>query len=111
MGFDLWYSLGDVRLRGEFARINRRSGHSIPDGWGSWLQASYRSRDPSSLLSRFEPVIRWGIVDATDGLDQDQIAVGLNYWLYESAPIKLTYEFNSGELDKDRLLVQFAYGF
>ncbi len=111
MGFDAWYSLGDLQLRGEFARISRRSGHTIPDGSGYWLQASYRNRDPGSFLNRIEPVIRWGAVDATDKSDQDQLAVGLNYWLFESAPIKLTYEFNSGELGKDRFLVQFAYGF
>ncbi len=111
MGFDAWYSLGDLQLRGEFARISRRSDHTIPDGSGYWLQASYRNRDPGSFLNRIEPVIRWGAVDATDKPDQDQLAVGLNYWLFESAPIKLTYEFNSGELDKDRFLVQFAYGF
>ncbi len=111
MGFDAWYSLGDLQLRGEFAQINRRSGHTIPDGSGYWLQASYRNREPGSFLSRVEPVIRWGVVGGTDKLDQDQLAVGLNYWLFESAPIKLTYEFNSGELDKDRFLVQFAYGF
>ena len=66
---------------------------------------------PGASSTAWEPVIRLGVVGGTDKMDQDQLAVGLNYWLFESAPIKLTYEFNSGELDKDRFLVQFAYGF
>ena len=40
-----------------------------------------------------------------------QLALGLNYWLFESAPLKLTYEINSGAVDENRFFLQFAYGF
>ena len=39
------------------------------------------------------------------------LAFGLNYWLYESVPLKLTYEINGGGTNDNRVLAQLAYGF
>ncbi len=63
------------------------------------------------MFGRFEPVIRWGQTSGHSPDDRDQLALGLNYWLYASVPLKVTYEFNQGEVKNDRLLLQLAYGF
>ena len=117
-GFDAWYRFGSVELRGEYARMSPESGVSIPDGYGYYAQLSHRNRDQSAspsrihrLSSRLEPVVRWGAVRGREAPHTEQLAVGLNYWLYESVPIKLMYELNHGNSDGDRLVVQFSYGF
>ncbi len=47
--------------------------------------------------------------------DQEQVAVGLNYWIGPSAAAKITYEMNDGlageRTDDNRILLQLAYGF
>ena len=117
VGFDAWYYLGGLELRAEYARLNRTRGVTIPDGYGYYVQAAYRNRDWAAdtgirgVLSRLEPVIRWGEVEDADELNLEQFAFGLNYWLYESVPIKLAYELNDGADDDNRFIVQFAYGF
>ena len=44
-------------------------------------------------------------------LDREQLAFTLNYWLFDSVPLKLSYEFNDGAVSNDRFVAQFAYGF
>ena len=55
--------------------------------------------------------MRWGEVRDFSEQNREQLALGLNYWLFESAPLRIMYEFNDGAPDDNRLLVQFAYGF
>ncbi len=62
-------------------------------------------------MGRFEPVVRWGQILDNKPENREQLGVGLNYWLFASAPLKFTYEFNMGDVKDDRLLFQFAYGF
>lgn len=75
---------------------------------GYYLQASRR-------FGSLEPVLRWShLPDATvDGAavrhEVRQLALGLEYWLAPSVPLKAAYEIN---LDGDeRVLFQWAYGF
>ncbi len=75
---------------------------------GYYAQASVR-------LGRFEPIARWShlleaeLEDVTVKDDAEQLALGLDYWIHPSVPVKLAYELNFGF--DDRLLVQWAYGF
>lgn len=117
LGADLWYWKAGLELRGEYVRLARRSDERI-DKWGYYLQAAYRLgyhiQDTTGwpgVVGRFEPVVRWGQTLGHSPDDRDQLALGLNYWLYPSVPLKFTYEFNQGEVKNDRLFLQIAYGF
>ena len=117
LGSDLWYWNDGLELRGEYVRLSRKSEDRL-DKWGYYLQVAYRMSyyltDPtgwSGVVGRFEPVIRWGQTKGFNPDNRDQLALGLNYWLYPSVPLKLTYEFNQGKVKNDRLFLQLAYGF
>ncbi len=118
VGTDAWYSWEGLELRGEFAYLERDSGGVDADVWGYWVQGGYRLRylfpeqtGFSGFLNRLEPVVRWGEVRGFSEKNREQLALGLNYWLFESAPLRIMYELNDGAPDDNRLLVQFAYGF
>lgn len=78
------------------------------DRSGFYLQASRR-------FGKVEPVVRWGkILDATVDGDtvqdgRDQVAVGLDYWIAPSIPVKVAYHFN--DPGDDQLSFQWAFGF
>ena len=117
LGGDLWYWRAGLELRGEYVRLSRNSEERL-DKWGYYLQAAYRIgyriKDTAGLAGvagRFEPVIRWGQTRGFNPDNRDQLALGLNYWLYPSVPLKFTYEFNQGQVKNDRLFLQIAYGF
>ncbi len=107
-----------MELRGEFAYLERDSGGVDADVWGYWLQGAYRLRylfpeltGFAGFLNRLEPVVRLGEVTDFSEKNREQLALGLNYWLFESAPLRIMYEFNDGAPTENRFLVQFAYGF
>lgn len=63
----------------------------------------------------FEPVVRWshlmeGEVDSeVVTLERRELALGLDYWVSPSVPLKMAYGL---DLDgEDRLMVQWAFGF
>lgn len=105
--------LDRLKLRGEgivlwqrvFAADGARETVAFP---GYYAQVSVR-------LGRFEPVVRWSHLLEADlnGVtvkeDATQLALGLDYWIHPSVPVKLAYEVNFDS--NDRLLVQWAYGF
>ena len=118
VGIDTWYRYDNLELRGEFARLTRKGSGVEGDVSGYWLQAAYRLRSlfpetnkVSFWLGHLEPVIRWGEVAGFSEKNRKQLALGLNYWLFESAPLKLTYEINDGAPDDNRFVLSFAYGF
>lgn len=117
-GLDGWYFRKGLELRGELAYLGRKVSGMDADVWGYWLQSAYRMRylfpdrtGFQGFLNRLEGVVRWGQISGFDPLDRKQVAFGLNYWLFESAPLKFAYELNSGAIDSDRFSLQFAYGF
>ena len=117
-GADLWYLAWGIEFRGEFMNLSRDAGGIDADVWAYSLQASYRLRNLISntsglhgLLGRFEPVIRWGEINDLPTKNREQVALGLNFWIFESAPLRITYELNSGAVSSDRIFAQFAYGF
>lgn len=118
VGSDLWYYWQGLELRAEYVRLSQERDSSSPSTQGYYVQASYRLnnliRDTGAWwgqVGRLEPVVRWAQIADFDPNEREQLAFGLNFWLYASVPLKLTYELNSGQIDDDRLFVQFSYGF
>ncbi len=127
LGFDAWYWWKGLELRGEFIRLSQDSDGSNPNVWGYYAQAAYRlshllyvtqrdrgssgSRSWERHIAKLEPVLRWGEIEAFSPRNREQLALGLNYWLFESVPLKFTYEINSGNPSSDRFLFQVAFGF
>ncbi len=121
-GSDAWFDWRGLELRGEYIWKTRRFEGTDLSEQGYYLQGAYRMNhlvpDTGGLrgvVGRFEPVVRWGqIFDYAPRIEEKarkQLALGLAYWLFESAPLKFTYEFNEGAVDSNRVFVQFAYGF
>jgi len=118
VGIDAWYNFEGLELRGEYAYLERDDGPVDANVQGYWIQAAYRLNRIfpermgwSGIANRLEPVIRFGQVSKFSEKNRDQLAIGLNFWVFESAPLKLSYEFNDGAVSDNRLLVNFAYGF
>ena len=116
VGSDFWYRWRELEIRAEYVRLSQEDSNPASNGY--YIQAAYRLREifPSSeslwsLLGRVEPVIRWGQIASFDPKEREQLAVGLVFWVYESAPLKFTYERNTGGIKDDRFIAQFAYGF
>ncbi len=78
------------------------------DRSGFYLQASKR-------VGAWEPVARFGrmndatVDDVVVGEDRSELAVGVNYWLEASVPLKLAWEYH--EDGADSFVVQWAFGF
>lgn len=118
VGTDAWYHWQGLELRGEFAYLTRQKRGVEGTVWGYWLQAAYRfshlfpgRNGFEGVMNRVEPVIRWGEILDFPEKNRDQIAAGLNYWLFESAPLRLTYEVNGGAPRDNRFMLAFTYGF
>ena len=112
IGADLWYLLAGFELRSEYSRAE-----TDRDRWGYYVQGAYdlgahitETTGLMGKLRRLEPVVRWGETRVA-GPNRQQVALGLNYWLYPSVPLKFTYELNSGAKQNDRLFLQVGYGF
>ena len=115
-GFDTEYQYRGLLVLGEFIHLeNDNVGGGNTEKNGYYAQASYRLPDFSienrylgDFISGLEPVFRYG-KNYLPGRDQEQYAIGLDWWLLSSVPLKIAYEFNNGL--PDRLLLQWAFGF
>jgi hypothetical protein len=103
LGFDTWHWWKGLELRGEFNRLSQNGNGSNPSVWGYCAQPSYRlshllnitprdRRSSHSLncerhVAKLEPVVRWGEFEAFSPRNREQLAPGLNYWLFESVPL------------------------
>jgi hypothetical protein len=118
-GFARWRN---VDFRAEY--IRQRVGSLVtsvaPDSqeWEAWYtQASYKfSQLPYNYLRKFEAVARYSDYNSKHADQrQEQWTLGMNYLIAPQAMLKFAYEFNNGVVgeptDKDRLLMQMAYGF
>jgi len=117
LGSDAWWSWRGLELRAELLYLDRNLGRDS-SRFGYYVQAAYRlshAIDSSAawgrILGNFEPVIRFGEINKYTPGNRKQIAVGLDYWIQPSVPLKLTYEFNEQAINDDRLLLQLAFGF
>jgi len=115
-GLDTEYQYRGLLVLGEFIHLgNDNLGGGKTEKNGYYAQASYRLSDFSienrflgDFINGLEPVFRYG-KNYLPGRDQEQYAIGLDWWLLPSVPLKIAYEFNNGL--PDRLLLQWAFGF
>lgn len=115
-GFDTEFQYKGLLILGEFLHLeNDNLGGGDVKKTGFYAQGSYRlsnitikNRYMASFINGLEPVLRYG-KNFLPGEDQEQLAIGLNWWFLPSVPFKIAYEFNDGLAD--RLLLQWAFGF
>jgi hypothetical protein len=116
-GVDFAYRNKNFQLRGEYVETKvgeASTGFTASEGasWKSWYtQASYLIPK-----TKWEPVIRFtDFTSPHSSSSQEQLALGINYQFTPSVIGKATYEINDGisgsPTNKDRWLVQLAYGF
>lgn len=116
-GFDTEYQYRGLLVLGEFIHLQNDNleGGGETKKTGYYAQASYRLSDISiensylgGFINGLEPVFRYG-KNYLPGRDEEQYAIGLDWWLLSSVPLKIAYEFNDGL--PDRVLLQWAFGF
>ena len=103
---------GPMELRGEAIllkqEIQTENGFEFMNSVGYYLQAARR-------FKAFEAVVRWGhllestIMDEVVRSEKKLLALGLNYWIDATIPIKVMYEIDFD--GTDRFMVQWAFGF
>ncbi len=119
----VWFS-GNMSLRGEYIKseigadptLGNAPESDTASGSATWeavyTQFAYRLPD-----TKWEGVLRYGEFDAPGkNKDQSQVTAGVNYLVANNFIVKVSYEFNDGEVantkaDGDVLLTQLAYGF
>ena len=115
-GFDTEYQYRGLLVLAEFIHLkNDNVGGGETKKTGYYAQGSYRLSDISienrylgGFINGLEPVFRYG-KNYLPGRDEEQYAIGLDWWLLSSVPLKIAYEFNDGL--PDRVLLQWAFGF
>jgi hypothetical protein len=106
-----------LELRGEYLQTRQETetfeGFPTLRRHGLYAQAAYRIRG-------WQPVLRWteAFDDQVGGVAEEngarQIALGLNYWFSPALALMAGYEINTEhgpEIDNDRFVVHFAFGF
>lgn len=106
-----------IEIRGEYVQTRQEietfEGFPTLKRHGFYGQAAYR-------VASWEPVLRWTqIFDSTLGGELEdegawQMGVGLDYWFAPSIALMAAYEINREqgiELDNDRFIIHFAFGF
>lgn len=106
-----------LEIRGEYVQtrqeVERIDGFPSLKRHGFYGQAAYR-------VLKWEPVFRWTqIFDSTlegevEAEGAWQAGLGLNYWFAPSIALMGAYEINREqglELDNDRVIIHFAFGF
>ena len=106
------YRRGGFELIGEGMHLEQefQLGETFPTliTSGYYLQLARR-------VGRWEPVVRWsklrdGTIDGEDVQDgASSLAIGLDYWIDATIPVKLAYEYRQNQ--DDRVLLQWAFGF
>mgnify|MGYP002700339023 CR=1 FL=1 len=116
-GADFVAQVDSFTLRGEYIKqeLDHVGAGGLETGSPEWktfyLQGSYRFSGTG-----WEAVTRYTDFDSPkDSSDVTQWALGVNYLITENAMVKVAYEVNDGErdsaADKNKALVQLAYGF
>lgn len=104
---------GGLELRGEGV-LTRQEFEPEPAEFetqavsGFYLQASRRA-------GSWEPVVRWSRVldrkvdGESVGSGHDEVAIGLDYWMAASVPLKFAWEYHQDR--DDSFTIQWAFGF
>ncbi len=106
-----------LEIRGEYVQTRQEietfEGFPTLKRHGFYAQAAYR-------VAKWEPVLRWTqVFESTLGGELEdegawQMGFGLDYWFAPSIAIMGAYEINREqgiEIDNDRLIIHFAFGF
>ena len=106
------YRAGKSELRTELAWVGQEFSDNGTYRYfntpGYYVQYGYR-------IGAVEPVVRWshllpGTVEGADVTpERQELALGLDYWVLPSVPLKLAYELDPDR--EDRLVLQWAFGF
>jgi hypothetical protein len=123
-GADAGYTWRGLDLRAEFVRAKQDlTGGVDADRTGFYAQVAYQPVTARGALAKFEPVVRYSLVDFDDvayggqegEFDSQEFVVGLSYYLASSAAVRLAYFFNiekdAFKEDNDKLTAQIAVGF
>ncbi len=110
--FSVEWRRGLLELRGE--AVTTRQEFLVDTERENLSRTGYYAQ-VSRRIGSWEPVVRWGhLSDGTvagettiDG--HHELAVGLNFWLEPTIPVKVAWEFHQDR--DDRVYVQWAYGF
>lgn len=111
----VWY-WNNLQVRGEYVKTEvSANAASVAESGGDW-EAWYAQLSYQLLPTKWEGVLRYGDYDSPHtSLDQQQLAVGINYLFAPNVIAKFAYEFNDGASgaasDDDNLQLQMAYGF
>lgn len=114
-GYNLAFAArpGSYKLRGEGILLRQEFEHSV-DAFETITRKGYYLQLSRQIRS-WEPVVRWSHLPEVKVEGQHvqeerrRLAVGMNYWLTSSIPLKLSYSLN---LDgPDALYLQWALGF
>ncbi len=108
LGGDVDYRWRELELRGELVYAMQDRTTADIDRLGAYAQAAYLLSGVSETLARFEPVVRWSLLDRSDenlGDDQD-LGIGLNYYLSASSSVRAFWFFVEGS-QNDRLVTQW----
>jgi len=134
LGFDFWFGRevealkGYVEVRAEFAWADTDTAtfddedgnpflfdNNTRQGW--FVQVAWRPTLLDGIAKNFELVVRFDstLNHGPDelGIDQTRITIGVNYWLYENAPLKFAWfqdGFSEGD-DRNGVIFQAAIGF
>ena len=106
-----WRRAG-FELRGEAVVTSQEF---VVDATFQELERSGYYAQISRRFGSIEPVVRWGdladgtVGDETANEGHHEIALGLDYWLRPTIPVKAAWEFHQGR--DDRIYLQWAYGF
>jgi hypothetical protein len=116
LGADLAVHSNGMKLLGEIIqqKVNAQSPSIVQssNAWRAWyLQLSYKN-----LNTKFEPIVRYGkYISPLVIANQQQLAIGLDYWFAPSIVAKFAYEFNNGLkgtiTDANCIIAQVAFGF
>jgi len=103
---------GPFNFRGEGVIIRQDFLHE--EGIGTYERTGYYA-EVSRRMGAVEPVVRWSelpeatLEGAVAAANQQQLALGLTYWLDASIPVKVAYLYNRDTVDG--LSLQWAFGF
>lgn len=108
----LQWGLRSVEFKGEYVHLMQE--FQRDQTFPTLITSGYYAQ-LSRRIGRWEPVARWsqlfdGTIESEAVLPGKEIlAVGLNYWIDATIPVKLAYEVRPGA--DDSLLLQWAFGF
>lgn len=108
----MMYRTGGFELIGEGVHLEQE--FQLDETFPTLITSGYYVQ-LARRVGRWEPIVRWsklrdGTIDGEDVQDGvSALAIGLDYWIDATIPVKLAYEYRQNQ--DDRVLLQWAFGF